>query len=362
MNSLPNSDLMYFSFNFDAMNNAKHILVTGGAGYIGSHTVVQLIESGYTPVIVDDLRNAHAKSLDGIKKITGKEIIHQPIDVCDLTALEKVFSNYSFEGIIHFAAYKAVGESVEQPLKYYRNNILGLVNVLELAQKFNVKNIVFSSSCTVYGEPENEKVVTENSPIQIANSPYGNTKQIGEEIIQDFIKSGVDCKILNLRYFNPVGAHPSSIIGEFPLGKPNNLMPVITQTAVGKLPKITVFGNDYDTIDGTCVRDYIHVMDVAEAHVKGINWLKNQDKSLVEQLNIGTGKGTSVLELINTFEEISGQKLNWEFGPRRSGDVVEIFADVTKMLNLMNWKPNRTAKDAVIDAWNWEQKLTNDKK
>ncbi len=349
------------SFNFEAMNNSSHILVTGGAGYIGSHTVVQLIENGYTPIIVDDLRNAHKNALDGIEKITGKKIIHHPIDVCDLKALKKVFALYPFLGIIHFAAYKAVGESVEQPLKYYRNNILGLLNILEMAQEFDVKNIVFSSSCTVYGEPKNEIVVNEKSPIQIANSPYGNTKQIGEEIIQDFIKSGVDCKVLNLRYFNPVGAHPSSLIGEFPIGKPNNLMPVITQTAIGKLPKITIFGNDYNTIDGTCVRDYIHVVDVAEAHVKGINWLLKQNESLVEVLNIGTGKGTSVLELVHTFEEIAGQKLNWEFGPRRKGDVVEIFADVTKMFNLMSWKPNKTVKDAVIDAWNWEQKLNNDK-
>ena len=344
------------------MNNSKNILVTGGTGYIGSHTVVQLIKNGYTPIIVDDMRNSRKEALIGVEKITGEKIIHHIVDVCDFNALEKVFSKYSLEGVIHFAAHKAVGESVEQPLKYYRNNILGLVNVLELVQKFNVKNVVFSSSCTVYGEPKNEKVVTENSPIQIANSPYGNTKQIGEEIIQDFIKSGVDCKVLNLRYFNPVGAHPSSIIGEFPLGKPNNVMPVITQTAIGKMEKVTVFGNDYDTIDGTCVRDYIHVMDVAEAHVKGIDWLKSKNKPFVENLNIGTGKGTSVLELINTFEEISNQKLNWGFGARREGDVVEIYADVTKMLNLMNWKPNLTVKDAVVDAWNWEQKLNNDKK
>jgi len=344
------------------MNNSKNILITGGAGYIGSHTVVQLIENGYTPIVVDDLRNSRKEALIGIEKITGVKIIHYPIDVCDFKALEEVFSNYSLEGIIHFAAYKAVGESVDKPLKYYRNNIVGLVNVLELAQKFTVKNIVFSSSCTVYGEPKNEKIVTENSPIQIANSPYGNTKQIGEEIIYDFIKSGANCSILNLRYFNPIGAHSSSNIGEFPLGKPNNVMPVITQTAVGKLEKVTVFGNDYDTIDGTCVRDYIHVMDVAEAHVKGIDWLKSKKEALVENLNIGTGKGTSVLELINTFEDVSNQKLNWGFGERRAGDVVEIFADVTKMSNLMNWKPSKTVKDAVLDAWNWELKLKNDKK
>ncbi len=342
------------------MNNSRNIIVTGGAGYIGSHTVVQLIENGYTPIIIDDLRNSREESIRGIEKITGKIPIHYNIDVCDFLAFEKVFEEHNIGGIIHFAAYKAVGESVEQPLKYYRNNILGLVNVLELAEKFKVEQIVFSSSCTVYGEPKNEKIVNENSPIQVANSPYGNTKQVGEEIIQDFIKSGVNCRVLNLRYFNPVGAHPSALIGEYPLGKPNNLMPVITQTAIGKLEKVTVFGNDYDTVDGTCVRDYIHVMDVAEAHVRGIEWLQTKKGRFVENLNIGTGKGSSVLELINAFEEISGQKLNWEFGGRRKGDVVEIFADIRKMFNLMNWKPNRTIKDAVKDAWNWELKLKND--
>ena len=344
------------------MNTSKHILVTGGAGYIGSHTVVQLIKHGFIPVIIDDLRNAHAESLQGIKKITGQNVKHYAVDVCDLKALEEIFSSYNFEGIIHFAAYKAVSESVSEPLKYYRNNILGLVNILELAEKFEVKNVVFSSSCTIYGEPKGVKVVTENSPIQIASSPYGNTKQIGEEIIQDFIKSGVDCKVLLLRYFNPVGAHSSSLIGESPMGKPNNLMPVVTQTAIGKLEKVTVFGNDYDTIDGTCVRDYIHVMDVADAHVKGVDWLNSKKGAFTESLNIGTGTGTSVLEIINTFEEISNEKLNWSFGERRPGDVVEIYADVSKMVELINWRPTRTVKDALVDAWNWELKLRDDKK
>ena len=342
------------------MNNSKNILVTGGAGYIGSHTVVDLIQNGFNPIIVDDFRNAQKSSVAGIEEIIGKSIEVREVDVCDRVALKKVFEEFSFSGIIHFAAYKAVGESVESPLSYYRNNIVGLVNVLELSIEFKVSNFVFSSSCTVYGEPTDSKVVTENTPIQPANSPYGNTKRIGEEIIEDVIASGVNMKILCLRYFNPVGAHASSLIGELPIGKPNNLLPVVTQCAIGKIPSITVNGNDYDTIDGTCVRDYIHVLDLANAHVKGVEWLAQQENPIVENVNIGTGKGTSVLEVIETFEEISGLKLNWKFGERRAGDVVEIFADVTKSFNLLNWKSNLSARDAIIDSWNWELKLKND--
>ncbi|MCO4814390.1 MAG: UDP-glucose 4-epimerase GalE [Flavobacteriales bacterium] len=342
------------------MNNSKNILVTGGAGYIGSHTVVDLIQNGFNPIIVDDFRNAQKSSVAGIEEIIGRSIEVREIDVCDRVALKKVFEEFSFSGIIHFAAYKAVGESVDSPLSYYRNNIVGLINVLELSIEFNVSNFVFSSSCTVYGEPTDSKVVTENTPIQPANSPYGNTKRIGEEIIEDVIASGVNMKILCLRYFNPVGAHASSLIGELPIGKPNNLLPVVTQCAIGKIPSITVNGNDYDTIDGTCVRDYIHVLDLANAHVKGVEWLAQQENPIVENVNIGTGKGTSVLEVIETFEEISGLKLNWKFGERRAGDVVEIFADVTKSFNLLNWKSNLSARDAIIDSWNWELKLKND--
>ena len=342
------------------MNNSKNILVTGGAGYIGSHTVVDLIQNGFNPIIVDDFRNAQKSSVAGIEEIIGKSIEVREVDVCDRVALKKVFEEFSFSGIIHFAAYKAVGESVDSPLSYYRNNIVGLVNVLELSIEFKVSNFVFSSSCTVYGEPTDSKVVTENTPVQPANSPYGNTKRIGEEIIEDVIASGVNMKILCLRYFNPVGAHASSLIGEFPIGKPNNLLPVVTQCAIGKIPSITVNGNDYDTIDGTCVRDYVHVLDLANAHVKGIEWLAQQENPIVENVNIGTGKGTSVLEVIETFEEISGLKLNWKFGERRAGDVVEIFADVTKSFNLLNWKSNLSARDAIIDSWNWELKLKND--
>ena len=342
------------------MKSSKNILVTGGAGYIGSHTVVELIENGFNPVILDDFRNAHKYSIEGIEKIVGFEVDVREIDVCDKAKVKAVFEEFSFEGIIHFAAYKAVGESVESPLSYYQNNLIGLINILQLAIEFKVKNFVFSSSCTIYGEPKDSKIVTESSPIQPANSPYGNTKQIGEQIINDVIASGANIKVLNLRYFNPVGAHASSLIGELPIGKPNNLLPAVTQCAIGKIPLITVYGNDYDTIDGTCVRDYIHVLDLANAHVKGIEWLALESEPLVENVNIGTGKGTSVLEVIETFEEISELKLNWKFGNRRDGDVVEIFADVTKSYNLLNWKATRTAKDAIIDSWNWELKLKND--
>ena len=342
------------------MNTSKNILVTGGAGYIGSHTVVELIENGYNPIIVDDFRNAHKSSVDGIEKIVGGTIEVREIDVCDKDKLKAVFEEFSFFGIIHFAAYKAVGDSMENPLSYYQNNLGGLINVLQLAIEFNVENFVFSSSCTIYGEPKNSKVVSEDSPVQTASSPYGNTKQIGEQIINDVIASGAKIKMLNLRYFNPVGAHSSTLIGELPLGKPNNLLPVVTQCAIGKIPNITVNGNDYDTVDGTCVRDYIHVVDLANAHVKGIEWLSSKKTGLVENVNIGTGTGTSVLEIIQSFEEISGIKLNWKYGERREGDVIEIYADARKSLALLNWKAIRTVNDAIEDSWNWELKLKND--
>lgn len=341
------------------MNASKNILVTGGAGYIGSHTVVDLVQSGFNPIIVDDFRNAHNSILNGIEKIVGQKVQIREIDICDKNKLSKVFEEFPFSGIIHFAAYKAVGESVENPLSYYSNNINGLINVLELAIKYNVKNVVFSSSCTIYGEPKGQRFVTENSPIQPASSPYGNTKQIGEQIIDDVIKSGKNIKVLNLRYFNPVGAHSSSLIGEYPIGKPNNLLPVVTQVGIGKLPEIIVNGEDYDTIDGTCVRDYVHVCDLADAHVKGIEWLSSKVDPIVESVNIGTGKGTSILEIIETFENVSNRKLNWKFGPRREGDVVEIYADASKAMDILNWKSSKTVKDAIIDAWNWELKLKN---
>ena len=336
------------------MNDAKYILVTGGAGYIGSHTVVELYKSGYTPIIVDDFRNSNVSIIEGLEQITNENIVYREIDICDYEEFENVFIEFSFVGAIHFAAYKAVGESVQFPLKYYKNNLLGLINCLELAEKYHVHNIVFSSSCTVYGEPKGVKTVTENSAVQPANSPYGNTKQIGEEIIDDLIKSGSELKILKLRYFNPIGAHSTSLIGELPNGKPNNLLPFVTQTAIGKLKELTVFGNDYNTADGTCIRDYIHVCDLADAHVKSLSWLEKQEDNYTDAINIGTGKGTSVLEIIHTFEEVSDIKLNWKFGERRDGDVEEIYANVDKSAKLLNWQPTKTFKEAIIDAWNWE--------
>ncbi len=342
------------------MNGSKKILVTGGAGYIGSHTVVALIQEGFEPLIVDNFSNSHRSVLEGIKTITGKEVICREVDVCDLEAFRQVFSEFEVDGIIHFAAFKAVGESVQEPLRYYRNNLVGLMNCLELAEAFSVPEMVFSSSCTVYGEPVGQCYVTEESEVQEASSPYASTKRIGEQMIRDFNATGARLKVLNLRYFNPVGAHPSGLIGELPIGRPNNLLPAVTQTAIGKLDLLRVNGNDYDTPDGTCIRDYVHVSDVAEAHVRGLDWLKNQPAGTLEVLNIGTGKGTSILEIIHTFEEISGQPLKWEFGPRREGDVVEIYADVTRARTLLGWEAARSVRDAVKDAWNWEQRLRNE--
>ena len=333
---------------------SKYVLVTGGAGYIGSHTVVALVENGYTPIILDDFRNANRIVLDGLTKILSflPEIIE--VDVCDDNALRAIFQKYSFEGIIHFAAYKAVGESVQNPLKYYQNNLSGLINILNKMLEFGVKNLVFSSSCTVYGEPKEIKEVMEDSPKSLPSSPYGYTKWIGEQIIEDTFLAHPELCLINLRYFNPVGAHKSSFIGEFPLGRPNNLLPFITQTATGKQDFLTVFGNDYPTRDGTCIRDYIHVMELAEAHVKALGFLGDHKKGCLEAVNIGTGKGTSVLEIISCFEEVSKCKLNWSYGPRREGDVVEIFANCDKASNLLGWKSKRSINDAVVDAWNWE--------
>jgi len=333
---------------------SKYVLVTGGAGYIGSHTVVALVENGYTPIILDDFRNANRIVLDGLTKILGflPEIIE--VDVCDDKALRAIFQKYSFDGIIHFAAYKAVGESVQNPLKYYQNNLSGLINILNKMLEFGIKNLVFSSSCTVYGEPKELKEVSEDSPKNLPSSPYGYTKWIGEQIMEDTFLAHPELCLINLRYFNPVGAHKSSFIGEFPLGKPSNLLPFVTQTAVGKQDFLTVFGNDYPTRDGTCIRDYIHVMDLAEAHVKALAFLEDHKKGCLEAVNIGTGKGTSVLEIISCFEEVSKCKLNWSFGPKREGDVVEIFANCDKASNLLGWKSKLSINDAVIDAWKWE--------
>lgn len=335
----------------------KYVLVTGGAGYIGSHTVVALHQKGYVPVLVDDFRNANAIVLDGLQFILGQRPIVYRIDVCDKMALSTLFEQYAFDGVIHFAAYKAVGESVEQPLAYYQNNLVGLINVLSLLEQYQVLNFVFSSSCTVYGEPKGAKEVSEQTPKQLPESPYGYTKWMGEQIIADFYKSASHLKLMNLRYFNPVGAHPSARIGEFPIGKPNNLLPFVTQTAIGKQSQLTVFGNDYPTRDGSCIRDYIHVMDLAEAHVAALAFLADQKEGLLEAVNIGTGRGTSVLEIIEAFERSTGKALPHVIGPRRAGDVIEIYANVQKGQDLLGWKARLSIEDAIRDAWAWEQYL-----
>lgn len=334
---------------------SRFVLVTGGAGYIGSHTVVSLLENGFTPVIADDFRNADIRVLEGLQQITGKSILCEKVDVCDTVKLASLFEKYSFTGVIHFAAHKAVGESVAKPLDYYQNNLLGLVNVLKCMLQFGVKQFVFSSSCTVYGEPKGMHEVDENTPKSFPNSPYGYTKWMGEQIIEDTFRANPDLKLMSLRYFNPVGAHASGLIGEFPIGKPNNLLPYITGTAIGRQAKLTVFGNDYATPDGTCIRDYIHVMDLADAHVKALQYLQENELSAVEIINIGTGKGSSVLEIIAAFEQNCAFKLNWEFGPRRPGDVTEIYANAGKAEKVLGWKAKHTIADAVKDAWRWEK-------
>ena len=335
----------------------KYILVTGGAGYIGSHTVVALQKQGFIPVIADDFRNANPVVLEGLRHILGHDSILHRIDICDKPAMESLFEKYAFTGVIHFAAYKAVGESVQKPLVYYQNNLVGLLNMLALIEAFEVQNFVFSSSCTVYGEPQGAKEVSEATPKQLPESPYGYTKWMGEQIIADFHHSAPQLKLMNLRYFNPVGAHPSARIGEFPIGKPNNLLPFVTQTAIGKQAHLTVFGNDYPTQDGSCIRDYIHVMDLAEAHVAALTYLMNQNEGLLEAVNIGTGEGTSVLEIVEAFERITGQNLPHVIGPRRAGDVIEIYANASKGQELLGWKARLSIDDAIKDAWAWENYL-----
>ena len=339
----------------------KKILVTGGAGYIGSHTVVELINAGFDPVIIDNFSNSERRIIDGIEKITGGKINFYEGDCNNLQFVKDVLAKEgNVSGVIHFAAYKAVGESVAQPLKYYQNNVGSLLTILEVMKHYQVSNIVFSSSCTVYGEPE-VLPVTEDSPFQIPKSPYGNTKQICEEIIKD-ISKGRDDKInsIALRYFNPIGAHPSANIGELPLGAPNNLIPFVTQTAAGLRDELTVFGDDYNTKDGTCIRDYIHVVDLAKAHVQAIKYLNDSDQlNLYEAFNIGTGSGNSVLEIINTFEKVSGINLKYKIGERRGGDVKQVFGDVSKSRALMGWQATLTVTDALSDAWRWQNKLAD---
>ncbi|MBR2359508.1 MAG: UDP-glucose 4-epimerase GalE [Bacteroidaceae bacterium] len=339
----------------------ERILVTGGTGFIGSHTVVELQNSGYEVVIVDNLSNSSADVVDGIEKITGIRPDFEQLDCLDFEGLEKVFAKYgNIKSIIHFAASKAVGESVQKPLMYYRNNLVSLINLLELMPKYNVKGIVFSSSCTVYGQPD-VLPVTEDAPIKKAESPYGNTKQINEEIIYDTVKSGSPIQAILLRYFNPIGAHPTAIIGEMPNGVPQNLIPFLTQTAIGIREKLSVFGDDYNTPDGSCIRDYINVVDLAKAHVVAIDRiLQDKQSEQVEVFNIGTGRGLSVLELIQAFEESTGVKLNYQIVGRRAGDIEQVWANPDKANNVLGWKAETSIEDTLRSAWRWQQKLRED--
>lgn len=336
---------------------AKKILVTGGTGYIGSHTVVELQQAGYEVVIIDNLSNSTADVLEGITRITGKRPVFDKLDCTDFGAMKALFKKHHFDGIIHFAASKAVGESVQKPLIYYRNNIVSLINLLELMPEHDVKGIVFSSSCTVYGEPDMNPI-DENAPIKPAASPYGNTKQINEEIIQDFVHSGAPVKSIILRYFNPIGAHPSAEIGELPLGVPQNLVPYITQTGAGIRQQLSVFGNDYNTTDGSCIRDFINVVDLAKAHVIAIErMLGNKSGEKVEIFNLGTGTGLSVLELISVFEKVSGRPLNYKIVDRREGDIEQIWAQPDKANNVLGWTAKESIEDTISSAWKWQQRL-----
>ncbi len=334
------------------------ILVTGGTGFIGSHTVVELIQSGYEVVVIDNLSNSKAEVIDAIEEITGVRPAFEKLDCLDFEGLDRVFSKYQgINAIIHFAASKAVGESVQKPLKYYRNNIVSLVNLLELMPKYNVEGIVFSSSCTVYGQPD-VLPVTEDAPVKKAESPYGNTKQINEEIIHDTVKSGSPIKAILLRYFNPIGAHPSAKIGELPNGVPMNLIPFLTQTAIGIREKLSVFGDDYNTPDGSCIRDYINVVDLAKAHVVAIDrMLQNKQAEPVEVFNIGTGRGLSVLELIHAFESATGVKLNYQIVGRRQGDIEQVWANPEKANKVLGWKAETSIEDTLRSAWKWQQHL-----
>lgn len=334
------------------------ILVTGGAGYIGSHTAVELQNAGYEVIIIDDLSNSTADSIDGIERITGKKPIFEKLDCNDLEGLKRLFEKYvGIQGIIHFAASKAVGESVQKPLLYYRNNLNSLINLLDLMPKYKIPNIVFSSSCTVYGEPDTNPI-DESAPIKPAESPYGNTKQINEEIIADVIRAGLPLKSIILRYFNPIGAHPTAEIGELPNGVPQNLVPYITQTAIGVREQLSIFGDDYNTPDGSCIRDFINVVDLAKAHVVAIDrMIENKSNDKVEIFNLGTGNGVSVLELVKTFEKVTGKKLNYKIVGRRQGDIEKIWADPVKANTILGWKAKENIEDTMLSAWNWQLKL-----
>lgn len=341
------------------MDNKIKILVTGGSGYIGSHTVVDLLEKGFEVVSLDNYDNSHKWINKRIKQIVGKDapFYSYKIDICKKKKLRKIFEkHYDIQGIIHFAAHKSVGESCESPLKYYENNLLGLVNILAFAKKYEITNFIFSSSCTVYGNVKKLPVI-EKTPQQTAESPYGATKVMGERIIQDFVKAYPKQKAVLLRYFNPAGAHPSALLGELPQNKPQNLVPVITAVAAGKIESLTVFGNDYDTRDGSCIRDYIHVCDLAEAHTLAIQKSLEGQLADCEIFNLGIGEGASVLEAIAAFEKVTNQKLNYTIGPRRAGDVVAIYANFAKAKEKLGWSPKYNMEDMMRTAWAWEQTL-----
>ncbi len=352
------------------------VLVTGGAGFIGSHTVVELALAGFEPIILDNLYNSSEKALEGIEKILGCPTPFYNLDLLDFNQLQALLDSLDLSGTIHFAAYKSVGESVAEPLKYYRNNINSLINLLQILKKGS-KNFIFSSSCTVYGQPD-RLPVDETAPFQIAESPYGYTKQVCEQILKDLAKVE-PFKVISLRYFNPVGAHPSGFIGELPLGIPQNLVPFLTQTAMGKRSSLTVYGDDYPTSDGSCVRDYIHVVDLAKAHVKALEFLlklpkgsnpklslvkgeedkreEYKNKGFFDTFNLGTGKGNTVLEVIHAFEKVNHIKVPYKIGPRRAGDVVQIWGDVQKAEQILGWKSERNLENMMETAWNWEKKL-----
>jgi UDP-glucose 4-epimerase len=333
------------------------VLVTGGCGFIGSHTIVDLINNGFDVVSVDSNIRSSTLLLEGVEKITGKKIRNYKVDLCNLEDTHAVFhENRDIVGVIHFAALKTVPESVSDPLFYFQNNLTSLVNVLKCVKEFNIPNMVFSSSCSVYGNTT-ELPVIEETPLGEAQSPYARTKQMGEQIIEDYSRVN-DTQSILLRYFNPVGAHPSALIGELPLGRPDNLVPVITQTAIGKIPKLTVYGHDYDTRDGSCIRDYIYVMDIANAHTKALQYLiEHRNTDNCEVFNLGTGNGVTVLESIKAFEKISGVKLNYELGPRRPGDVIAIYANNSRAKKLLGWEPKTGIEDMMRTAWQWEVAL-----
>lgn len=336
------------------------ILVTGGCGYIGAHTIVDLIENGFTPICIDNNSRSTPALLTGVKQITGVAVKNYKVDLANFDETYAVFQeNTDIKGIIHFAAYKAVGESVQKPLLYFENNLFSLINILKCTKEFKIPHFIFSSSCTVYGSPD-KIPVTEESPTIPAESPYGATKQMGEEIVRDVTKTE-DLHSILLRYFNPVGAHPSTLIGELPLGKPENLVPAITQTAIGKIKQLTVYGDDYPTRDGSCIRDYIHVSDIAHAHTLALQHLiesKNAEKC--EVYNLGTGNGVTVLEAIKAFEKVSGQKLNYKIGPRRPGDIMAIYANNSLAKEKLGWDPKYSLDDMMSTAWKWELKLRDD--